>query len=83
MSHDRWDNRHWIIRPYPQAAEVWSVVIEEDVTCRKSLDGANVLLKFDGETPAILASDTVYDHAAILEILRGPDWSEPIPDPDP
>ena len=82
MSHG-WSGRHYVIRPYPQAQEVWDVVIESDAKCRKSLDGANVVLKWDGETPAILASDTQYDHAAILEILRGPDWSEPMPGPGP
>ena len=76
MSHD-WSHRHWIIRSYPQPPAVWNVVIETDAKCRKSLDGANVLLKWDGATPDLLAADTVYDHAAILAILAGTDWTDP------
>ena len=81
MSHG-WSNRHWIIRSYPQAQEVWDVVMEEDATCRKSLDGTKVLLKWEGETPALLASDTVYNHAAIRAVLTGTDWADPNP-PEP
>ena len=81
MSHD-WSHRHWIIRSYPQPQEVWDVVIERDATCRKSLDGTQVLLKWDGTTPALLANDVVYSHDVILTILAGTDWSEPMPEPE-
>ena len=82
MSHD-WSDRRYVIRTYPQPPEVWAAQIEKDATCRKSLDGANVLLKWDGETPAILASDTVYDHAAISALLAGTDWTISEPEPQP
>ena len=80
MSHD-WSHRHWIIRSYPQPPEVWAVVIETDATCRKSLDGSKVLLKWDGATPEILQLDPQYTHAGILAILAGPDWTDPDPFP--
>ncbi len=85
MSHDQWDHRHWIIRSYPQPPEVWAVVIETDATCRKSLDGSKVLLKWDGATPEILQLDPQYTHAGILAILAGPDWTDhdPFPPEDP
>ena len=81
MSHDRWDSRHYAIRSYPQPPEVWAAQLETDAKCRKSLDGSKVLLKWDGPTPAFLAADTVYDHAGILAILAGPDWTDPDPFP--
>ena len=81
MSHD-WSHRHWIIRSYPQPQAVWDVVVERDETCRKSLDGANVLLKWDGATPDLLQLAPQYTHAGILAILAGPDWSDPNPPPE-
>ena len=82
MSHDRWDQRHYVIRSYPQPPEVWAAQIETDAKCRRSLDGANVLLKWDGATPDILQLDPQYTHAGILAILAGPDWSDPNPPPE-
>ena len=76
-----WEDRSYATIPYPPAAEVWPLVLEDADSCRKSLDGSLVLVKWDGDTPAPLAGVTVYDHAAILTLLNGTDWSEPMPDP--
>jgi hypothetical protein len=42
---------------------------------RYTLDGSKALLKFEGDTPSFLIGEPQYDHAEILNILSGPDWS--------
>ena len=44
---------------------------------RKSLDGSKILARFEGDTPSFLIGETQYDHAEILSILSGPDWTDP------
>lgn len=45
-----------------------------------SLDGSKTLLKFEGDTPSFLIGKEQYDHAEMLSILSGPEWSAPIED---
>jgi hypothetical protein len=42
---------------------------------RYSLDGSKALVKFEGDTPSFLIGQPQYDHAEILNILSGPEWS--------
>ena len=42
---------------------------------RYSLDGSKTFVKFDGDTPSFLIGEPQYDHAEILNILSGPEWS--------
>ena len=42
---------------------------------RKSLDGSKILARFEGDTPSFLIGEPQYDHAEILNILSGPDWT--------
>ena len=44
---------------------------------RYSLDGSKFLLKFDGDTPSFLIGEPQYDHAEILEVLSGAEWTSP------
>jgi len=44
-------------------------------TLRLSVDGTQALLKWEGETPEVLASASTYTHSEILEILSGPSWT--------
>jgi hypothetical protein len=44
-------------------------------TLRYSVDGSKFLLKFEGDTPSFLEGKTQYDHAEILDILSGPEWT--------
>lgn len=44
-------------------------------TLRLSVDGTQALLKWEGETPEVLASASTYTHSEILEILSGPSWA--------
>lgn len=44
---------------------------------RYSLDGTKTFVKFDGDTPSFLIGEPQYDHAEILSILDGPEWTDP------
>lgn len=44
-------------------------------TLRYSLDGTKTFVKFDGDTPSFLIGEPQYDHAEILNILSGPEWT--------
>lgn len=50
-------------------------------TLRYSLDGSKFLLKFEGDTPSFLIGEPQYDHAEILSILSGPEWTDPDANP--
>ncbi len=72
--------RTYTIVDYPPAEEVWDVVLEQHATCRKSLDGTLVVLKWEGPTPAPLIAATQLTHAEALAIMATPAWSEPDPE---
>lgn len=46
-------------------------------TLRYSLDGTKTFVKFEGDTPSFLIGEPQYDHAEILSILSGPEWTDP------
>ena len=77
----RLDNRHWVIITLSdytdeQLQELVDNAIQSSVdTLRKSLDSTLAILKWDGDTPSAFSSMTIYNHAQILTILRGSDWS--------
>ena len=78
----RLDNRHWVIITIAdytddQLEELVGNAIQSGVsTLRKSLDGTLAILKWDGDTPSVFSSMTIYSHSQILTILRGSDWAE-------
>ena len=43
-------------------------------TCRKSISGSKIILKFDGNTPEVFKDDQIYGHEAILQILATDEW---------
>jgi hypothetical protein len=62
------------------ASEVGNVdfnqVVETSAdTLRYSVDGAKTFVKFEGDTPSFLIGESQYDHAEILSILSGPEWT--------
>lgn len=64
------------------AAEVANVdfgqVAETSVdTLKYSVDGTKTFVKFNGDTPSFLIGEPQYDHAEILSILDGPEWTDP------
>ena len=44
-------------------------------TLRYSVDGTKTFVKFAGDTPSFLIGEPQYDHAEILSILSGPEWT--------
>ena len=46
-----------------------------------SLDGTKTLVKYRGEQPSFLSGKTEYDHAEILTILAGDEWTDPDANP--
>lgn len=44
-------------------------------TVRHSVDGTKTFVKFEGDTPSFLIGELQYDHADMLSILSGPEWS--------
>lgn len=44
---------------------------------RYSVDGTKTFVKFEGDTPSFLLGEPQYDHAEILSILSGPEWTDP------
>ena len=81
MSH--WGHLSYTTIPYPPDAEVWDVVMEDDATCRKSLDGSLVVVKWEGPVPSILSGSIVYNHHDILAIVAAPAWTPPDPEEEP
>jgi hypothetical protein len=62
------------------ASEVSSVdfdqVIETSAdTLRYSVDGTKTFVKYRGTQPSFLAGKTEHNHAEILAILSGPEWT--------
>ena len=52
-------------------------------TVRKSVDGLQTFVKYDGEQPssvyALTTKSEEYTYEEILVILSGPDWTDPNP----
>ena len=46
-------------------------------TLRYSVDGSKTFVKFEGDTPSFLIGEPQYDHAEILEVLSGAEWTSP------
>ena len=46
-------------------------------TLRYSVDGTKAVLKFEGDTPSFLIGESQYSKEEILNILSGPDWTDP------
>lgn len=82
MSHNNWPDRHYVIMDWPQPEEAWAAVVESPDSCRKSLDGTKVLMKWDGDTPPYFAGVETYTNPEIKEILAGPEWTDPNPGPE-
>jgi hypothetical protein len=66
------------------ASEVANVDFEQVAetsadTLRYSLDGTKTFVKFEDDTPSFLIGEPQYDHAGILEVLSGSEWTSPDP----
>lgn len=73
--------REYLIIPAAAVAGIdFATVCETSAdTLRYSVDGAWTFVKWDGERPActegIVGAQGPYDHAEILDILSGPEWT--------
>ena len=78
----RLDNRHWVIITLSdytddELQELVNNAIQTSIgTLRKSLDNSKAILKWDGDTPSVFSSMTIYNHSEILAILAGSDWTD-------
>lgn len=72
--------RTYAIVSWEPTPEQWAAVIEPPETCRRSLDGSLVALKWEGPLPDPFSGSTVYNHPDILAIMATPAWSEPLPE---
>ena len=78
MSHHE---RTYCTVPFPPAPAVWGAVLESEDTCRRSLDGTEVVLKWEGAQPAELSGATPLSHAEALILMATPAWTDPEPFP--
>ena len=77
------NNRTYVIVDSAEATSFdFSVLVDIDESySRKSLDGSKILARFEGDTPSFLIGEPQYDHAEILNILSGPEWTDPDANP--
>jgi len=79
-----YDNRNYLIIPITEVSKVdFSQVCETSTeTLRKSVDETKTFVKWDGETPAFIATivgaEGPYTHSEILEVLSSPEWTAPM-----
>ena len=70
--------RTYIIIPFEDVTEeIIELVIQSNInSLRHSVKGDDkVVLKYEGETPALLASYTAYTHEEILAEMATADWT--------
>ena len=71
-------NRKWVI---VNVSDITEEMIEGAIqssmdTLRKSLDGTQAILKYDGDTPTCFDGMTTYNHSEILTELAKSTWTE-------
>ena len=71
-------NRKWVI---VNVSDITEEMIESSIqssmdTLRKTLDGTQAILKWDGDTPTCFDGMTTYNHSEILTELAKSTWTE-------
>jgi hypothetical protein len=80
MSHI-FENREYLILPVSELTKVdFNLVLETSAeTVRKSIDETKTFVKWDGETPAFVATisgaEGPYTYSEILDVLTGVEWT--------
>ena len=71
-------NRKWVIVNVSDITEemIISAIQSSIDTLRKSLDGTQAILKWDGNTPTCFDGMTTYNHSEILTELAKSTWTE-------
>jgi hypothetical protein len=79
------ENREYLILPVSELTKVdFNLVLETSAeTVRKSIDETKTFVKWDGETPAFVATisgaEGPYTYEQILNVLTGVEWTEDKP----
>ena len=73
-----YSNRKWVI---VNVSDITEEMIESSIqssmdTLRKTLDGTQAILKWDGDTPTYFDGMTTYNHSEILTELAKSTWTE-------
>ena len=73
-----YSNRKWVI---VNVSDITEEMIESSIqssmdTLRKTLDGTQAILKWDGDTPTCFDGMTTYNHSEILTELAKSTWTE-------
>jgi hypothetical protein len=82
-----YENREYMIFNVSELSEIdFSQVLETSAeTVRKSVDGTKTFVKWEGTEPSCVTNlqtkEGPYTHSEILEILSGPEWTDPTPMP--
>ena len=83
-----YDNREFMIFQVSELPQIdFSQVLETSAdTVRRSVDGLKTFVKWDGETvpqtvEALTTKEGPYTYDEMLEILAGPEWTDPNPMP--
>ena len=71
-------NRKWVIVNVSDITEemIISAIQSSMDTLRKTLDGTQAILKWDGDTPTCFDGMTTYNHSEILTELAKSTWTE-------
>ena len=84
------ENRKWVIFNYSEASKIdFSQVCEYSInTVRKSIDGTQTFIKWDGDNMPSSVSGLgtylgPYNHSEILEILATSEWTDEDPASNP
>ncbi len=82
-----YENREYMIFNVSELPAIdFSQVLETSAeTVRKSVDGTKTFVKWEGNEPSSVTNlqtkEGPYTHSEILEILSGPEWTDPTPMP--
>lgn len=85
MNLQDFETREYMIFNVSELPQIdFSQVLETSAeTVRKSVDGTKTFVKWDGAEPICVNSLTTkegpYTHSEILNILAGPEWTDPNP----
>jgi len=73
-----YSNRKWVIVNVSDITDemIVSAIQSSMDTLRKSLDGTQAILKWDGDTPTCFDGMTTYNHSEILTELAKSTWTE-------
>lgn len=71
--------RNYVIINASEVANVdFDQVLENSAdTLVYNVDGTKTIVKFEGDTPSFLEGKTQYNHAEIIGIIEGPEWTDP------